>query len=153
VAVKDQPFVILFYNLRETRVVPTDGRDHNTIDVAAETWNGDPVGHWDGDTLVIESTGFTDASWLHKNGYVHGFNMKVTEKLTRTGNSLKWEAVVDDPEYLAKPWSPSSTTRTITTDPTAMLVEPLPATTSTICTRPHTCAAVKRPQRTKASTA
>jgi hypothetical protein len=126
VAVKDQPFVILFYSLRETRVVPTDGREHNLIDVVAETWNGDPVGHWEGDTLVIESTGFTDASWLHKNGYIHGFNMKVTERLTRTADKLKWEATVDDPEYLAKPWSPTSATRTLTTDPTAMLVEPLP---------------------------
>ena len=126
IALKDAPFVLLIYSLREVRLVPTDGRSHNLINVAAETWNGDSVGHWEGDTLVIELVGFTDESWLHKNGYLHGFNMKVIEKLTRTGNALKWEAVVDDPEYLAKPWSPAPTTRNITTDPNAALVEPLP---------------------------
>jgi hypothetical protein len=126
IALKDQPFVVLIYSLREIRIVPTDGRDHNILDVATETWNGDPVGHWDGDTLVIETTGFTDASWLHKNGYIHGFDMKVTERITRTGNSLKWEATVDDPEYLLKPWSVTPVTRQLNMDPTAALVEPLP---------------------------
>jgi hypothetical protein len=50
------------------RVVPTDGRPHNPERVKQETWKGDPVGHWEGDTLVIDAVGFTDESWLHKNG-------------------------------------------------------------------------------------
>jgi hypothetical protein len=131
IALKDQPWVELVYAGADSagikiRMIPTDGREHNAINVAAETWNGDPVGHWEGDTLVIESVGFTDASWLHKNGYIHGFNMKVTEKLTRTGNSLKWEAIVDDPEYLVKPWTLTAATRGITTDPNATLYDSLP---------------------------
>ena len=111
IALKDQPFVLLIYSLREMRIVPTDGRSHNLINVAAETWNGDPVGRWEGDTLVIESVGFTDASWLAKSGFIHGFNMKVTETLTRDrNNNLTWSATVEDPEYLEKPWK-----RTIST--------------------------------------
>ena len=39
--------------------------------------------------------GFTDASWLHKNGWVHGFDMKVTERLTRDGDKLMWQATVE----------------------------------------------------------
>ena len=87
---------------------------------------GDSVGHWEGDTLVIESVGFTDASWLHKNGYIHGFNMKVTERLSRRGNLLTWEATVEDPDYLPEPWSVTPVTRFLNSSPTAQLVESLP---------------------------
>jgi hypothetical protein len=126
IAVKDQPFVLLIYTLREVRLIPTDGRPHNLTNVAYETWNGDSVGKWEGDTLVIETIGFTDASWLGKSGMLHGFNMKVTERLTRTGNQLRWEATVEDPEWLAQPWKLAPVTRTLATDPNATLYEPLP---------------------------
>ena len=57
------------------------------------------------DALVIETIGFTDQSWLLKSGYMHGFGMKVTERLTRpTFNTMRWEATVEDPEYLAQPF-------------------------------------------------
>jgi len=125
------PWVELVYATADSagikiRLIPTDGRAHNPVNVAAETWDGDPVGHWEGDTLVIESVGFTDSSWLHKTGYIHGFNMKVTEKITRTGNALKWEATVEDPDYLAKPWSVTPVARQLVTDPNATLYEALP---------------------------
>jgi hypothetical protein len=131
VAIKDQPWVILFYSGADSpgikvRMVPTDGRPHNITNVAAETWDGDPVGHGEGDALVIETIGFTDSSWLAKSGFVHGFNMKVTEKLTRTGNSLTWQATVDDPDYFVKPWTMDPVTRQVSTDPNATLYEPLP---------------------------
>ncbi len=116
VKVEGQPAVILIYHSGFNgyngsysswdgfRWIWTDGRDHDQQSVAAETLNGDGIGHWEGDSLVIESVGFTDTSWLHKNGWVHGFDMKVTERLTRVGDTLVWEATVDDPEYLMQPW-------------------------------------------------
>jgi hypothetical protein len=126
----NQPYVLLLYNGNYQkdawRLIPVDGRQHNLLRVATETWNGDPIGRWEGDTLVIESIGFTDESWLHKNGYIHGFNMKVTERITRTGNSLKWEAKVEDPEYLTEPWSVTPVTRTLNTDANAVLIETAP---------------------------
>jgi hypothetical protein len=126
----NMPLTLLMYNGGFTRDVVrqvwTDGRKHNPFTVAAETWNGDPVGHWEGDTLVIESIGFTDASWLHKNAYIHGFNMKVTEKLTRTGNTLRWNATVEDPEYLTEPWVTTPVMRNLNLDPNAVLVETVP---------------------------
>src|SRR4029079_11817081 len=98
------PLVLLFYNGGYTRdlvrQIWTDGRQHNATVVAAETWYGDSVGHWEGDTLVIESVGFTDASWLHKNGYIHGFNMKVTERLARRGQPLDRGGTDRAPQYL-----------------------------------------------------
>jgi len=130
IALKDLPLVLLFYSGSDTgdvvRQIWTDGRSHNPTTVAAETWDGDSVGHWEGDSLVIESVGFTDASWLHKNGYIHGFDMKVTERLTRYGNQLQWMATVDDPQYLLQPWALTPVLRILNGNPNAELVQTPP---------------------------
>jgi hypothetical protein len=129
VQTKDQ--VVLLYSggfagQNTFRVVPTDGRPHNQARVVQETWMGDPVGHWEGDTLVIDTIGFTDESWLHKSGYFHGFKLHVVERLTRTGNSLRWEATVEDPEVLMEPWTMNPLTRVLDTRPNAFVAEDLP---------------------------
>jgi hypothetical protein len=132
------PAMLLFYQAGYTgygnyyqswdvhRWVWTDGRPPDPLYSARETAEGNSVAHWEGDTLVIETIGFTDATWLHKNGYPHGFNMKVTEKLTRTGNSLLWAATVEDPEYLTEPWVLTPVTRTLNTRKDARLPESPP---------------------------
>ena len=130
-ALQKQPWVQLVYASTDTpgikiRMVPTDGRDHNVTNVASETWNGDPVGHWEGDTLVVESIGFTDGSWLEKSGFIHGFDMKVTEKFTRDGNKLTYQTTVEDPEYFVEPWVQNPVTRDLVMDPNATLFESLP---------------------------
>ena len=121
--------ILLFYTggfTRDTvRSIRMDAQ-HNPVNVALETWSGDSVGRWDGDTLVIETIGFTDSSWLHKNGYIHGFNMKVVEKLVRQGDGMRWEATVDDPEYLQQPWTLTPVMRQANKDPNAWLSETLP---------------------------
>ena len=94
--------------------------------VTQETWKGDAVGRWEGDTLVIETIGFTDESWLHKSGYFHSFKLKVIERLTRTGNTLRWEATVEDPEVLLEPWTINPMTRVLDTRPNAFVAEDLP---------------------------
>jgi hypothetical protein len=78
--------------------------EHDANYVAAETFQGAGVGHWEGDTLVIETVGFTDETWLHKNGWMHGFDMKVTERIARVGDQLVWSATVEDPEFFTGPW-------------------------------------------------
>jgi hypothetical protein len=108
------------------RVVPTDGRPHNPARVVQETWKGDPVAHWEGNTLVIDTIGFTDESWLHKSGYFHGFKLHVLERLTREGNTLRWVATVDDPEVLLEPWTMTPITRVLDTNPNAFVPEDLP---------------------------
>jgi hypothetical protein len=108
------------------RVVPTDGRPHNPARVIQETWKGDPVGHWDGDTLVIDTIGFTDESWLHKSGYFHSFKLHVIERLTREGNTLRWVATVEDPEVLTEPWTMNPIVRTLDARPNAFVPEDFP---------------------------
>jgi hypothetical protein len=129
VQTKDQ--VVLLYaggfaGQNTFRVVPTDGRAHIQERVIQETWKGDSVGHWDGDTLVIETIGFTDDSWLHKSGYFHGFKLRVIERLTRDGNTLRWQATVEDPEVLLEPWTMNPVTRTLDARPNAFVPEDLP---------------------------
>ncbi len=96
--------VILYDDLNGNffRVIPTDGRKHRAgIEPSA---HGDSVGRWEGDTLVIDVRNVLEDTWLGDSGLFHGENLKVTERLTRQGDTLKWEAIVEDPEYLVEPW-------------------------------------------------
>jgi hypothetical protein len=115
-----------FYGRNESRFIPTDGRPHNADRASIELYWGDSVGKWEGDTLVIETIGFTDESWIHQRGYPHGFNMKVIERVTRTGNQLRYDLTVEDPEYLVEPWIRPVQTRNLNTNPNAFIAENLP---------------------------
>lgn len=84
------------------RMIPTDGRGHNPD--SEETYLGDSVGRWDGDTLVIEATNFNDITWLIDDGSFHTKDLKVTEYIRRIGNTIDYQAVVEDPAVLAEPW-------------------------------------------------
>ena len=89
----------------EYRVVYTDGRklpDPNTID---PKWNGYSVGHWEGDTLIVDSVGFDDRTWLDKFGYPHTDAMKLQERYRRTdASTLELTMVLTDPEYYTQPF-------------------------------------------------
>ena len=87
------------------RIVPTDGRPHRT-DVD-DSYLGDSVGHWEGDTLVVEATQFNDDSWLTDNGAFHTSQLRVTERLRRVGDTIEYQAVADDPKVLLEPWKPT----------------------------------------------
>ena len=98
--------IIFLYQTHNTfRVIPIDGREHDPIRSQDLTYYGDSVGKWEGDTLVIDSVGFTDESWLAWPGYFHTNNMRVVERLRREGNTLTWQATVHDPEVLMQPWT------------------------------------------------
>ena len=69
------------------------------------TWMGYSVGHWDGDTLVVESAGFNDRTWLDGDGHPHTEGLRVTERLRRPDfGHLEVERTLDDPKALAQPW-------------------------------------------------
>jgi hypothetical protein len=71
----------------------------------SESYLGDAHGHWEGDTLVVETTNFNELTWLTDDGAFHSPKLKVTEWLTRRGNEIEYRARVDDPTVLAEPWS------------------------------------------------
>ena len=88
----------------EFRVIPTDGREHNPNQARQATYYGYTVGKWEGDTLVLNSISFVDSTWLGRGGLFHSGDMRITERLTRTGNEILYEVTVEDPESFLEPW-------------------------------------------------
>lgn len=71
----------------------------------ADSWMGQSVGRWEGDTLVIEVTGFNGQTWLDRSGNHHSDKLKVTERWTQRGPDHIWyEATLEDPETYTRPW-------------------------------------------------
>jgi hypothetical protein len=85
------------------RIVPTDGRSHRK-DVPS-SYLGDAVAHWEGDTLVVETTNFNEETWLTDNGAFHTKALKVIERLRRVGDTIEYQAIAHDPTVLAEPWT------------------------------------------------
>jgi hypothetical protein len=70
-----------------------------------DAWMGQSVGRWEGETFVIESNGYNDATWFDRAGNFHSEAMKVTERINRTGpDVLSYEATIDDPNTFTRPW-------------------------------------------------
>ena len=118
--------VLLYAQGNQFRVIPIDGRPHDPVKSQDTTWYGDAIGKWDGDTLVVDIVGFNDESWIEWPGWFHSNNMHVNEKFTRTGNTLRWEATVDDPDVLTEPYHVEGRTVRLNPNPKATLQEDLP---------------------------
>ena len=88
----------------EYRIVPTDGRAHDERQALTTRYMGYTVGHWEDDTLVLDSIAFNDFTWLARGGFFHSDQMRVTERFTRQGDEILYEVTVDDPVVLAEPW-------------------------------------------------
>ena len=100
-----------------TRIIPTDGRKRPDTDSDFSYSLGLGLGHWEGDTLVIDSVGFNDSTWFGYDGYFHSEGMKVQEKLRRDGDILYYQYTVDDPEVLAEPWTSHVYVKRLVNDP------------------------------------
>ena len=86
--------------VHDVRIVPLDGRPH--LPAAVRLWQGDPRGRWDGNTLVVETTNFTNKTNVRGSGE----HLRLVERFTRTGaNTLHYEFTLDDPASFTKPWS------------------------------------------------
>ena len=95
--------VVLYNEMNHNaRVVPLDGRDH--LDAGIGQWTGDSRGHWEGDTLVVETTNF-----LRETNFMRGAttpNLTLVERLTRVdADTLRYDVTVDDPTVWTRPWT------------------------------------------------
>src|SRR4051794_39047916 len=73
-----------------------------------DSWMGQSVGRWEGDTLVVDVRGFNDQTWFDRSGNFHSEEMKVTERYTRTGpDVITYEATIEDPKVFSRPWKMS----------------------------------------------
>ena len=98
--------VILYEGDHFFRVIPTDGSVHP--DDLDPTWMGNSVGHWDGDTLVVDVTGFNDKGAVED--YRHTTALHVIERYRRTAyDTISYQARIDDPNVFAAPWTLAGT--------------------------------------------
>jgi hypothetical protein len=85
------------------RQIYTDGREHRTD--LAPSWMGDAIGHWEGKTLVVETTQFNDKTWIDRIAVPHSEEMKLTERIyLNDEGQLQIDMRVEDPVALVRPW-------------------------------------------------
>jgi hypothetical protein len=99
--------VMLFEVFHVFRVIQIDAKHPDDLEAS---FMGDSVGHWEGDTLVVDAIGFNDKTWLAGTGTFHSDKLHVVEKFTRMDqNTIAYEVTMEDPAVLTKPWVQHST--------------------------------------------
>ena len=88
------------------RIVYLDGRAHPQGRDLIPTFLGHSVGRWDGDTLVVDTIGFNEQTWIDAEGLMHTDQYHQIERFTRTDfNTLRYEVTIDDPGAYTAPWT------------------------------------------------
>lgn len=95
--------ILLAYEFAQTsRTVFVNGKDSSPL----ESWMGWSNARWEGDTLVVDASGFNDQTWFDAAGNFHSEALKVVERYTRTGpDHLMYEATIEDPKVFTRPWT------------------------------------------------
>ena len=101
--VQTPDYVTIYHEMaHDVRLIPLDGRPH--VGEGIRQWNGDPRGHWEGDTLVVETTNFSPKSNFNRGGAAE--NRHLVERFTRVGPYiLNYEATITDPTTWTRPWT------------------------------------------------
>lgn len=87
--------------IHDVRLIPLDGRPH--VNASVRQWHGDPRGHWEGDTLVVDTSNFSAKSRFQG---LSSENLRVVERYTRIGpKTIQWDVTVNDPSTWTKPWT------------------------------------------------
>ena len=96
-------YIAIYHEMaHDVRLIPLDGRPH--VGEGIRQWNGDPRGHWEGDTLVVETTNFSPKSNFNRGGAAE--NLHLVERFTRVGPyTLNYEATITDPTTWRRPWT------------------------------------------------
>ena len=102
-----QQIVILYEYMNVFRVIPLNAKHHADL---VPTYLGDSVGHWEGDTLVVDVIGFNDKTWLTGTGTFHSEALHLTERYTRVDkDQINYDVTIEDPNVLTRPWTVHST--------------------------------------------
>ena len=102
--------VILYEMIHETRMIPLDGRPH--LPKSVGLWNGDSVGRWERNTLVVDTTNFNGKGWIASSasaGRIKGIPqstaLHLVERFTRVdADTIDYEVTIDDPNVYTRPW-------------------------------------------------
>jgi len=88
------------------REIHMDDRQHPDKETLNPSYFGHSVGHWENDTLVVDTVGFNEKTWLDFGGHMHSDQLHTIEYITRPDkNTLHYEATIDDPGAYTKPWT------------------------------------------------
>ena len=97
-------YVVILFERMSWRMIPLDGRRHLPDNV--RLWQGDSVGHWEGDTLVVETTNLNGKAWLNEVGDVVSHAETVVERfIPKDANTVIYQATVTDPLVYTRPWT------------------------------------------------
>lgn len=98
--------LMLFETDHWTRQIFMDGREHPGPDDLFPTWMGHSIGEWDGDTLVVDTIGRNDRTWLDHVGHPNTEALHVVERFRRADqDTLVADITIDDPKTYTKPWT------------------------------------------------
>ena len=102
---RSQDVTVFFEFGDSVRTIHTDGTLH-PVDTDNEFWLGDSRGHWEGDTLVVDVTDFSEETWLDRSGDFHSHDLHVTERWhLLDANTLDYRATLEDPKVYSRPWT------------------------------------------------
>ncbi|MGE0362911.1 MAG: hypothetical protein AB7H93_14795 [Vicinamibacterales bacterium] len=103
---------ILFEYQSIWRAIYMDGRPHPDDIDDYPYFMGHSIGRWDGDVLLVDTTGIDERSWLDTAGHEHSAKLRLTERFVKTGpDTMDWTVTYDDPVYFTRPWSITRTFR------------------------------------------
>jgi hypothetical protein len=97
---------ILFENHFMYRLIYADGTKHPDDINEYTTFMGHSIGRWEGDTLIVDTAGINDKTWLDSNGMEHSDKLRLTERFQKTGpDSIKYSVTYEDPVFFTRPWT------------------------------------------------
>ena len=106
----DRVYMLFGGGNRGWRLINMDGRQAPNPDEVAGTYYGHSAGHWEDDTLVVESSGFNDRFWFSNGGLPHTPALTLVERFTRSNfDTLEYEVEITDPQTYTRPWTASWT--------------------------------------------
>jgi hypothetical protein len=106
--IQKKDYIVFLHERMSWRIVPLveklDGSAH--LPDTIRLWQGDSVGRWEGDTLVVDTTNFNGKTWLNEGGDIVSYAEHVVERFTPAGpDTLNYEATVTDPVVYTRPWT------------------------------------------------
>lgn len=103
---RDRIFIIFEGGGHVWREIYMDDREHPTGDALNPTYFGHSVGHWEDDTLVIDTVGYNEKTWIDYNGHMHTDQLHTIEYITRPDKeTLHYKTIIDDPGAYTEPWT------------------------------------------------
>jgi len=99
--------IMITAQLKQVRTIDMTARKH--LPEGIRLWQGDPIGRWDGDTLVVDSTNFNGKTRLGAGGDFYGPGAHLVERFTMVdANTFNWTMTIDDPKVFTRPWTMTS---------------------------------------------